>query len=140
MGIIAVASNAWKSAKPQIRIYNDGHLIIDRTTKTFIEPPSPTKLSPVLTVEELKERLPPSIPFTGTVWLTGSLARFGQTWNDADFIILENEDWEAQHGVLKRMFEEVLNGWKCDVGKAVMTDREPVMLYKLYEGGACQLP
>jgi hypothetical protein len=138
--ITATASNQWKTQRPQIRLFNDGKLIVDRATGVFVEPPSPTKLSPTLTVEELKLRLPPSIPFTGTVWLTGSLARYGQTWNDADFIIFEKEDWIAQHGILKRMFEEALNGWKCDVGKAIMPEREPVFLFKLYEAGKCLLP
>lgn len=135
-GYSATASNQWKSNKqPMIRLYNDGKLIIDRNTQTFIEPPSPTRLSPTLTVEEVMTRLPQSLPFPVTVWLTGSLARYGQTWNDADFIIFELEDWQQYHGELKRLFEEVLAGWKCDVGKQVMPEREPVSLFRLYDQG-----
>jgi hypothetical protein len=140
LGCEATASNQWRSQKGRFPIYTKGVLMVDRTSGMINHLPEATDLDEELTVEELCAAIPQSLPWKIDVWLTGSLAKEGKTWNDADFIIFEENDWKAHAKDFKALLEEVTNGWRCDVGKAVMPDREPVYLFKLYDKGVCTCP
>ncbi|MBF0484717.1 MAG: hypothetical protein HQL25_08455 [Candidatus Omnitrophica bacterium] len=72
------------------------------------------------------------------MYLTGGLVKNGWSCNDADIIIFEEE--AKPHLAQIRNYFTDLFGWKTDVGQVVMADREPVYLYKIYEGGKWQVP
>lgn len=120
-----------------VRLYDKGELILDKETGQYTRLPSPSADYPLLTTQMVIDRLPKEIPFTQTVYLTGSIVRHGWSNNDADFIFEGEASWEDKEN-LNRIFMSAL-GWKTHVGDKVMAEREPVYLYKLYEGGKCLL-
>jgi hypothetical protein len=131
----------WKDQKYKAeRIYNEGRLRVDKGTMTYRELPTPVYEAPVMTVEELKGKLPKEIPFPHKLYLTGGLVKNGWTANDVDFLAPEVED-RSEHAKMARFFSEKL-GWKTDVGQKAMPEREPIFTYKnpIYVGGICQLP
>ena len=138
LGFPATVFEDWKSKQYQaIRLYNEGRLIIDKATMTYKELPTPVHIAPVLTVEEFNKKLPNKIQWMQTIYLTGGLLKNGWSANDVDFIVFDGENEvlaEIRDYFTKRL------GWKVDVGKNVMKEREPVFLYKLYEEGWLRLP
>jgi hypothetical protein len=104
---------------------------------TYTELPTPVHEAPIMTLEQLKKKLPKEIPFKETLHLTGGLVKNGSTCNDVDFLAFYIEDKE-QLSEMARYFTEVI-GIKTDVGNKIMKEREPVFCYKLYEGGICLL-
>lgn len=133
----ATASNRlFEQGVGSIRIYNEGRLIIDKETLCFTELPSPTLTPPILKLEDVLSLLPKTIKFKHTIYLTGSLVRFGWSGNDVDFIV-DSEDTEV-YKELRQFFKEII-GWKVDVGNADMPERAPVYKCRIYEGGIWQL-
>ena len=140
LGIQATAMCSWKNnAISALRLYNEGRLIIDKSTLAYKEIPTPTRCVPVLTIAELIAKLPRTIKWNHTLWLTGGIVKNGWSANDADLIIFEEQTDRSVFVEIARFFT-VLLGWKTDVGGKVMEDREPVYLFKLYERGALCLP
>lgn len=138
LGKTATVLNSYRDTKfAMMRIYNDGRLIIDRTTLSFTELPSQTKLKPFLTSQEVLAKLPKEIPWKYKVYLTGGLVRNGWSANDGDIIIFDQEA-RADLPAIRKYFSDIC-GWRFDVGQSVMVEREPVYLYKIYEdGNLCQ--
>jgi hypothetical protein len=132
----------WKNSRYKaVRLYNEGRFIIDRNTMTYTELPTSVYTAPVLTIGELKKRLPREIPFLHKIYLTGGLVKNGWSANDVDFLALEVTDYQ-ELAKMARFFTEKL-GWKADVGNKSMPDREPIYTFPksrpLYEGGKCLL-
>lgn len=119
-----------------VRIYNEGRLIVDRETLCLTELPTPTLTPPILTLDKVLSVLPKQIERKETVYLTGSLVRFGWSGNDADFMV--DSDDSAVYRELRDLFREAI-GWKVDVGNADMPERSPVYKFKIYEDGKCLL-
>ena len=134
-----------------LRLYNEGKLILDKKTLAYKEAPIPIKKLPCITSEEVLAKCPVTIPWTFDIYLTGGVVRKGWSSNDVDLIVTrkgvpvrtlaEPILQEVPPKVLyemKRFFTNLFN-WHTDVGRAVMPEREPVYLYKLYEDGKlCQ--
>jgi len=135
--IPATVLNNWRDEKIlAVRLYNEGRLIIDRNTLTYTELPSPTAHPPILKVDEVLAKLPRNIHWKETVYLTGSLVRYGWSGNDVDFMV--DTDNLATFKEMRNYFSNIL-GVKVDVGNTDMPEREPVYKFKLYEGGLWQL-
>lgn len=136
---LGVSANVYNTYRHQryvaMRLYDKGQLILDKSTGAYLRLPSPVPPMPCLTIDEVLLKLPRSITNVRTIYLTGSLVKQGHSFNDADFLILEEVPFEELED-LRRLFFNAL-GWKVHVGTTVMSDREPVFLYKLYEGGLC---
>ena len=138
LGIAGTLSNGYKYAGLQaLRLYDKGELILDKETGVYKRLPSPAEDAAMLTSQMVIEKLPREIPCMLPVYLTGSIVRHGWSNNDADFLVEGEASWEEMEQ-LNRIFGIAL-GWKTHVGNKVMADREPVYLYKLYEGGKWQL-
>lgn len=134
LGIQATVTQNWKDQRyASIRLYNAGTLIIDPQTMTYIALPTEVASAPVLYIQDFMAKLPKTIKWTQTFYLTGGLVKNGWSCHDADMIVFDIIDDPTLKEV-KKFFAD-LSGWKFDIGKAVMTDREPVYLYKLYENG-----
>lgn len=139
LGINATVSDNWKGNKYQaIRLYNEGRLIIDKATMSYTELPVETREVIFLTAKEAVSKMPTTIEWKQTLYLTGGLVKNGWSGNDGD-IIVSGEIEKKELGRMSRFFTDVV-GWKFDVGQAVMPEREPVYLYKLYENGTLCLP
>ena len=140
LGIAATLYEGWKNRRHEIvRLYNEGRLIVDKTTRplTFRELPTPVYEAPILTSEEFKRKLPLEIPFPYRLYLTGGLVKVGWTCNDVDF--LAPNCWDVGDlAKMARYFSEKL-GWKTDVGNRPMPEREPIFTFPkshpLYQGG-----
>ena len=133
LGFDSTVSNAWKNLNlTSVRLYSEGKLMVDRETMACKSLPAPTEL-PRITSAEILAKLPETIPWTETLYLTGGIVKNGFSCNDADIICAERVDVS----VLSKMRKYFTNlfGWKTDIGMTVMADREPVYLYKIYEGG-----
>ena len=115
-----------------LKLYNAGRLIIDKETLTYKELPSPVFRPFIITINDLKDRLPSTIEWKNTIWLTGGLVRDGWSGKDADLIVFDGTDELVQN--MKGFFTRTL-GFRVDVGMKVMPEREPVYLFKLYEDG-----
>lgn len=127
----ATVSYAWRNEKLiALRLYNDGKLIIDKEKLVYTELPSPTKSPPIITLEEIKTKLPKEVKWKQPIFMTGSLVKNGWSGNDVDFMT------ESNHAEIRDFFTELL-GVKVDVGNADMPDREPVYKYLIYD--KCQL-
>lgn len=118
-----------------IPLYNNGRLVINKDTMAYTEIPMPTVEAPVITVEEVKLKLPRTIQWIDTIWLTGSLVRKGWSSNDVDMIIFMDPPVDKVKLREVRNFFTDLLGWRTDVGYKVMVEREPVYLYKIYSNG-----
>jgi hypothetical protein len=137
LGVQATISGEWRNEAYQaIRLYNGGRLIVDKTTMTYRELPTEVTVAPVITVDELLAKLPNTVEWKQTLYLTGGLTRNGWSGHDVDFITFDVLDNKSVLGTMSKFFTKTL-GWRTDVGSAVMTDREPVYLFKMYEGGVC---
>lgn len=144
LGINATVAHDWRDRKwlgkkgGLMPLYNEGRLIIDKETMAYTEVPHPTAEAPVITLDDLYEHLPQQVEWTDGIYLTGSLAWRGWSANDADMIVFpgEGQEPDKEKMAAMRIFFSDLLGWKTDVGHAVMPEREPVFLYKLYENGA----
>ena len=140
LGFQATCSNDWKTNNSQymMRLYNDGRLIIDKETMQYKEVPSAVADDTFyITVKDLMDRLPKEIEWTNTIYLTGGLVKNGFSNNDVDFIIFEGLSNDVYMGIRKYL-TSMLN-CKVHIGAGVMVEREPVYLYKIYEGGKiCQ--
>lgn len=121
------------SERLMMRIYNEGRLIVDKETLAFTELPSKTKLSPVLTGDEVRAKLPSTFPWNYKVYLTGGIAKHSWSANDGDIIIFEPEA-KADLPAIRKWFLETMS-WRFDVGQQVMYEREPVYLCKIYDNG-----
>lgn len=133
LGFDSTVSNAWKNSRlNSVRLYSEGKLIIDRDTLACKQLPAPTKI-PQITSSDVIAKLPETIPWTETLYLTGGIVKNGFSCNDADIICFELAD--PTHLGKMRDFFTNLFGWRTDVGLRVMENREPVYLYKIYEGG-----
>lgn len=138
LGVHATASHNWRDdGIAALRLYNNGRLIIDPETLSFTEAPEPIKICPVLELDDVLGRLWQEIPWGCTIWLTGGLTANGWSANDADFIVFDEEP--SMLVEIRNHLRTVL-GWKVHVGNRVMPEREPVYLYKLYEGGVLCRP
>lgn len=134
LGLSATVSFQWKNESYQaLRLYNQGHMIIDHETLCYTEIPFPTRKIPMITSEELIEKLPPRIAWEETLYLTGSLVKNGWSCNDVDIITFDPIE-RGKMALLRKYLTNIL-GWKTDVGQKVMIEREPVYLFKLYEKG-----
>lgn len=137
LGIHATVSGNWKGNKYQaVRLYNEGRLIIDKETIAYTELPAETREAPVLTAQEALSRMPQTVEWKQTLYLTGGLVKNGWSANDGDIIVTGDIE-RKELGRMSRFFTEA-TGWKFDVGQAVMPEREPVYLYRLYENGCLQ--
>ena len=134
LGLPATLYEGWRSKRYEaVRLYNEGLLAIDRETLCYRCLPTPVYAAPIITKEEFLARMPRSIPYCGVVYLTGGMVKNGWSANDIDFIVPEVRDRFESYSMAK-YFSDIL-GWKVDVGPEVMKEREPVYLFKLYEGG-----
>ena len=135
LGIAATVSESWKNSKfAAMRLYNDGRLIIDKKTSAYKELPASTRTAPIITVDTLRSKLPKTIEWKCTLWLTGGIVKNGWSANDVDIIIFEPQGDVRIYARIRDFFTKML-GWKTDVGTKVMPEREPVYLFKLYENG-----
>ncbi len=132
---IATVSHAWRNEKlSAIRLYNEGKLIIDKKTLTYTKLPSPTKKTPIITLDEIKSKMPKQIKWKQAIYIVGSTVKNGWSGNDVDFMTEDPEIFKE----LRIYFTELL-GYKVDVANARMPEREPVYKFKLYENGKCLL-
>src|ERR1043166_1135106 len=139
LGITATASNGWKNQSiVALKLYNEGRLIIDKSTGTYRELPRARQL-PILTIPEIVDKFPIEIPWQHTMYLTGGIVKNGWSANDVDIIIEEPGVQKKTLGEIRNYFTQLLGG-RTDVGRRVMPEREPVYLYKLYEAGRLCLP
>ncbi len=146
LGIQATVSNAWRNESiTAMRLYNLGRLIVDKSTCQYTELPGPIVARPDITVQEIIAKLPDTIPFTETLWLTGSLVKNGWSCKDVDILVGSTTDFTdavaaATLSAIRKFFVAVLE-CRVDVGARVMPEREPVFVFKLYESGnKCPLP
>lgn len=160
IGLTATVMNNWRDKSVDaIRLYNNGVLAIDRETKVQISNtdvtiyktlPAIVKTLPILTANYAKTRFAPSIPWLNTIYFTGSVPKNGWSCNDADFILgritIEGNEITYHDVIANKTLLDVQNyftgllGWKTHTGTKVMPEREPVVLYKLYENGILCLP
>ena len=135
MGFQATLSNDWKcnNTIANFKIYNDGRLIIDKETMTYKELPSTIVESYSISFQDVVSKLPSSIEWNHTIYLTGGIVKNGFSNNDVDFIVFDEIDNET-FVLMKKYFYGIM-GCKTHIGKYVMVDREPVYLYKIYENG-----
>jgi hypothetical protein len=134
LGLQATISNAWrKSTNDMKQIYSEGRLIIDRETMAYTEFPSPTA-PPILTADEVKAKLPATVKWTYKIYITGGLVKNGHSFNDADLVIFETVENKQDLQDIRNFFTNLF-GWRTDVGQVVMTNREPVYLFLLYQDG-----
>lgn len=134
----ATVSENWKNSNLSVmKLYNNGRLIIDKKTMTYKELPSVLEEDrPEIKYEEVLAKMPNEIEFKQTIYLTGGIVRNGFSNNDVDFIVFDSDVTEKFE---IRQFLGKLLGTKVHVGSIIMTNREPVYLYKLYENGKlCQ--
>jgi len=138
LGINATVCNEWRNQRNiAFRLYDKGSLIIDKINFTYKQIPSPVAI-PLLTIEDVVKKLPKTIRWKQTLYLTGGLVKNGWSFNDADIITFDiTESSELKN---MRIYFTNLFGWKTDVGQKVMTEREPIYLYKIYENGVLCLP
>lgn len=140
LSINATVAHDWRDKKwlgkkgGLMPLYNDGRLIINRQTMAYTEAPHPASEAPVVTLDDLRQKLPQQVEWQDTLYLTGSLAWRGWSANDVDMIVFMEEPDQPKFHAMRSFFTERL-GWKTDVGHAVMPEREPVYLFKLYENG-----
>lgn len=133
----ATISQEWRNERiSAVRLYNQGHLIIDRDTLAYAELPTVTARLPIITAEEVKANLPKTIQWKETVYLTGSLVKNGWSGNDVDFMV-DTEDTTIFRQM--RDYFTSLLGVKVDVGNGAMPEREPIYKVKIYEKGKFQL-
>lgn len=133
----ATVGHEWKNEKiSALRLYNEGRLIIDKETLTYKELPQPTKKPPVIVLDDVISKLPNVVNWSETIYLTGSLVRWGWSGNDVDFMV-DSEDTKL-YGEIRNYFHKLL-GYKVDVGNADMPERAPVYKFKLYENRILQI-
>ena len=138
LGFDSTVSNHWRNSRlDSVRLYSEGELIFDKETLACKKLPLPTDI-PKITAKEILEKLPETIPWNETLYLTGGIVKNGFSCNDADIICFELTD-ATLLGKMRDFFTKTF-GWRTDVGIRVMTEREPVYLYKIYEGGKRCLP
>lgn len=116
-----------------LRLYDKGTLIIDRDTLMYKTVPTPAVLPPIITTEDIKLYAPLTIPWTQTLFLTGGIVKNGWSGHDVDIITFDIIS-PTQVPEMRELFRNAL-GWAIDIGYQVMTNREPVYLFKLYENG-----
>lgn len=141
IGLVATVSQHFRDERQHAsRLYNEGRLILDRETGRYTEIPSVSVLPPILTVQEFISKCPKTIPWTQTLYLTGSLALHGWSGKDADIITFDPIDRDSLALLRKEISDAV--GWKVDTGVRIMPEREPpqIKLIKLYENGNLCLP
>lgn len=142
-GLSGTASEQWRNEFiPAVRIYNEGRLIVDKVTGRINELPAAVRLKDEITPEIFFPKLPAEIPFKETIWLTGGIAKNGYSMKDIDLIIGEPPFSvvvpSERISEIRKFFYSIV-GVRVDVGYKLMTDREPISLLKLYEGGLlCQ--
>lgn len=150
LGIDATLTNGWhnNTAYP-IQLYADGKLVVNKTDLSITVPLNPTSPA-ILTAAAVWSLLPPTAPFTDTIWATGSMVSLAQSGNDFDMCAgagifdadgnltgFEPIDDIANYANIRDFFSNLL-GWKTQVGHTVITQRDP-LFYKLYENGQlCQ--
>lgn len=117
-----------------LRVYQDGRLIIDKNTLQYKEIPNPIIDNPYITIDEVIKKLPQNIPWNHTIYLSGGILKNGWSFKDVDMIIF-NPAAAKDISPIIHYFKEILN-WHVDIGQSIMTDREPVYLFKLYENGS----
>lgn len=149
----ATVNNAWRDLGLDIIwIYVDGEKVLTNDL-VYTRAIPPAHLPLELTKDLVLSRLPQTIPFTQTMWATGSIVKNGFSVNDFDIIVgnVEVVDGEAtiieaiekpQLMLIKRHLEGTMNigvtvfdRIRIDIGNRIMTEREPVYLLKLYENG-----
>lgn len=130
----ATVSENWRNENLSvIKLYNKGKLIIDKETMTYKELPSVIEETALqITIDDIMPKFPKEIEFEKTIYLTGGMVRNGFSNNDVDFIVFDSTNEERFK--LRQFLSDIL-GLKIHVGSFVMTNREPVYLYKLYENG-----
>lgn len=134
--IPATVSTEWRNEKMgAVRLYNEGALIIDKKTLSYTELPKPTKLPPIITLEEIMKKLPKQVEWKQDIYLTGGLVKNGWSGNDVDFMTDADTDTFVK---MKTFFTNLL-GVKVDVGNASMPEREPIYKYLIYKGGLCHI-
>lgn len=139
LGIKANVYNTFRASQYiAMRIYDNGELIIDKATGAYKRLPAPIPEPARLTIDHVRNVIPRVIPYTQIIYLTGSIAKNGWSNNDIDFITLDEMLWEDTEA-LRQLLSKAI-GWPTHVGTKVMSEREPVFMYKIYEGGKCLLP
>jgi hypothetical protein len=133
-GLTVKVSSRWnKDTYTALKIYQDGKLMVDKETLTYNIVPNPAMGVNIITASQVKNRLPKTIPYYQTIYLTGGVVKNGWSANDVDFIVFDLLD-PIEMGKLRHYFTNLLD-WKVDIGPKVMTQKEPVYLYKVYENG-----
>lgn len=134
LNVYSVVKNEWRSHKfIALRLYQDGELIIDKATLEYKKIPNSTKDIILATTDDIRAKLPPTIPWNYEIYLTGGLVKYGWSAKDVDIIILE--PIEAQELLkIKNYFAGIL-GWPVDAFDRPAPDREPIYLFKIYRGG-----
>jgi hypothetical protein len=137
--IQATLTGSWKHYSVGLfQLYKNGELMLEQETCTYKVLPDPVKEMTFITANEIIELLPKEIKYDYTIWLTGGIVKNGFSHNDVDFIIFEPILDPGKLYEIKKYLKEFV-GWNCDIGQKVMAPREPVYLFKLYEGGKlCQ--
>jgi len=142
-GLSGTASEQWRNEFiPAVRIYNEGRLVVDKATGRLSEIPAPVQLKDEITPELIFPKFPAEIPFAETIWLTGGIAKNGYSMKDVDLLIgippFDVAVSADRVSEIRKYFYSLLTV-RVDVGYKLMTDREPIHLLKLYEGGLlCQ--
>jgi hypothetical protein len=138
LDVQATLGRGWKNeAITAMRIYDNGVLIIDPTTLAYTQLVAPSRTTPILTVDELMSSLPTTIDWQYDIYLTGGVVKNGYSNNDTDMIVFDEKLANSELAAMRDFFRKAV-GWKVDVGRAVMPEREPVYLYLLYSGGKLQ--
>lgn len=135
----ATVSNAWKNINTitAVKLYNKGRLIIDKETMTYKELPSIIEEDTFITFEDVLSKLPSEIEWKFNIYLTGGIVKNGFSNNDVDFIVFDIDKITLND--IRRYISSKIS-YKTHVGSDVMSEREPVYLYKIYENGLLCLP
>lgn len=145
LGLRATASSQWKNSLFQaFPLYQKGELMIDKKTLTYTKLLEPSGDLPTITVNEVKSKLPATVPWTFNLHMTGGIVKNGFSNNDIDILVglIVNEDGsyyfeklDAQTIIDVRKYFTQLLGYKVDVGRVVMNEREPVYCSPIYQNG-----
>jgi hypothetical protein len=134
LGVFATVKDDWRSHKFQaLRLYQDGELIIDKATLEYKKIPTHTKDIVLVTTDEIRKKLPPTIPWNYEIYLTGGVVKHGWSANDIDIMVLEPIETRELFKI-KSFFAEIL-GWPTDVGRDFIPNKEPIYLFKIYRNG-----
>jgi len=78
LGIYATITNSWRDKTySALQLYTNGILMLDKTTFSYKILPARRPILPIITVTDLLAKLPETIEWQQTMYLTGGLTRNG---------------------------------------------------------------